>query len=127
MTRFHALIIDDDPKNLKVLNQMLARQGVTATEVSDPATLSTVVPGLNPVDVVFLDLEMPSMNGYDAQKYLRQALPNARIIACTVHNNAMADTERIGFDGFIAKPLDISRFPDQLARILSGEPVWDRL
>jgi two-component system cell cycle response regulator DivK len=29
-----------------------------------------------------------------------------------------------GFDGFIGKPLDPDRFPDQIRSILSGQPVW---
>ncbi len=33
----------------------------------------------------------------------------------------------MGFDGFLGKPLDNARFPDQLARILRGEPVWERV
>jgi two-component system cell cycle response regulator DivK len=30
-----------------------------------------------------------------------------------------------GFDGFIGKPISRSRFPRQIRRILSGEPVWE--
>jgi len=30
-----------------------------------------------------------------------------------------------GFDGFIGKPLDPDRFPDQIRRILAGKPVWE--
>jgi two-component system cell cycle response regulator DivK len=30
-----------------------------------------------------------------------------------------------GFDGFLGKPLDPDRFPEQIRRILSGEPVWE--
>jgi two-component system, cell cycle response regulator DivK len=30
-----------------------------------------------------------------------------------------------GFDGFLGKPLDPDRFPDQIRRILAGEPVWE--
>jgi two-component system cell cycle response regulator DivK len=30
-----------------------------------------------------------------------------------------------GFDGFLGKPLDADRFPDQIRRILAGEPVWE--
>jgi len=30
-----------------------------------------------------------------------------------------------GFDGFIGKPLDPDRFPEQISRLLSGQPVWE--
>jgi two-component system cell cycle response regulator DivK len=29
-----------------------------------------------------------------------------------------------GFDGFIGKPLDINRFPEQIRAVLCGQPVW---
>jgi two-component system cell cycle response regulator DivK len=38
------------------------------------------------------------------------------------------DVERVreaGFHGFIGKPLDHNRFPDQIRRILAGKSVWD--
>jgi two-component system cell cycle response regulator DivK len=30
-----------------------------------------------------------------------------------------------GFDGFLGKPLDPDKFPDQIRRILNGEAVWE--
>jgi two-component system cell cycle response regulator DivK len=30
-----------------------------------------------------------------------------------------------GFDGFLGKPLDPDRFPDQIRNILAGEPIWE--
>ena len=33
--------------------------------------------------------------------------------------------EECGFDGFLGKPLDPDRFPDQIRRVLKGEPVWE--
>jgi two-component system cell cycle response regulator DivK len=30
-----------------------------------------------------------------------------------------------GFDGFLGKPLDPDRFPDQIQKILNGQPVWE--
>jgi len=32
---------------------------------------------------------------------------------------------RAGFDSFIGKPLDLRGFPDQIRRILNGQPVWE--
>ncbi|PJF26932.1 MAG: hypothetical protein CUN53_05945 [Phototrophicales bacterium] len=56
---------------------------------------------------------------------LRRHIADAPIIACTVHNHEIALAKRMGFDGFIAKPLDVTRFSKQIERILKGEPVWD--
>jgi two-component system cell cycle response regulator DivK len=126
MTQPHALLIDDNSQNLKVLAQLLSKQGVTSTEVINPTKLQSVLPTLERVDVVFLDLEMPGLDGYSVKDLLKSQLGDAPIIAYTVHISEINVVRNLGFDGFLGKPLDQSRFPEQLARILNGEQVWER-
>ena len=121
-----ALVIDDNAQNRKVLVQLLAKQGVDSTEVPDSRKLGTNLPTMGPIDVVFLDLEMPGLDGYDVKNLLREQLGATPIIAYTVHVSEMNVVRQSGFDGFIGKPVDNARFPDQLARILNGQQVWDR-
>lgn len=123
----HALVVDDNNQNLRVLAQMLSKQGVSCTEVSDPRKLTDILPGLGSVDVVFLDLEMPGLDGYKAKDLVRTYLDQTPIIAYTVHISEINVVKQLGFDGFLGKPLDDARFPDQLARILNGEAVWERV
>ena len=47
------------------------------------------------------------------------------IVAYTVHMSELDAVYEFGFDGFICKPLDDERFPNQLGRILNGEGVWE--
>jgi two-component system cell cycle response regulator DivK len=122
----HALIVDDNPRNVRVLAQLLSRQGVTSTEVTDPRTLERVLPGLPQVDVVFLDLEMPHVSGFEARPVIQSHLDNTPIVAYTVHISEMLVARQEGFDGFLGKPLNDDQFPDQLTRILSGQSVWER-
>ena len=39
--------------------------------------------------------------------------------------NPAAPQTFAGFDGFLSKPLDPDRFPEQIRRVLSGEAVWE--
>lgn len=122
----HALIIDDNKFNLEVLARMLAMEGGTHTAVQDVALLENELEAVQQVDVVFLDLEMPKKDGYQMLEILREMLGNAvPIVAYTVYANEINNARDVGFDGFIGKPLDPQRFPDQLHRILSGEQVWE--
>lgn len=122
----HALIIDDDMLNLEVLARMLTNEGVGSTHLSDPVQLEATMDTLGQVDVVFLDLEMPNRDGYDVLPLLRQYLGSSvPVIAHTVHTNESQTAMDLGFDGMIAKPLSMARFPDQLNRILNGERVWE--
>jgi DNA-binding NarL/FixJ family response regulator len=45
----------------------------------------------------------------------------------TAHGSSaeMQKAREAGFDGFLSKPLDADRFPEQIKQILSGESVWD--
>jgi two-component system, cell cycle response regulator DivK len=126
MSQLNALVIDDNAQNRKVLAQLLSKQRVSCTEVADPRKIANLLPTLGQMDVVFLDLEMPGLDGYKVKDLLKSHLGATPIIAYTVHVSEMNVTLNQGFDGFIGKPLDPSRFPDQLARILRHEAVWDR-
>ena len=123
----HALVVDDNKQNLRVLSQMLSKQGVHSTEVFDPLTLEAILPTLEAVDVIFLDLEMPGLDGFAVKDRILKTFVNIPIIAYTVHISEMNVIQEHGFSGMLAKPLDGARFPDQLARILRGEQVWERV
>lgn len=123
----HALIIDDNLKNLSVLALLLAEQAVSSTQMTNPKLLETLLEGVGKVDVVFVDLEMPGLNGFDVLERLKAdaRFQNVPIVAYTVHVSEINAAHQSGFDSFIGKPLDPDRFPEQLARILRGEPVWE--
>lgn len=128
MSRGHALIIEDNAKNATILGALLTKEGFTHTEVLDTSLMSGTLQNVGQVDIVFVDLEMPGKNGYDILEMLKaesrfQVVP---IVTYTVHVSEMNNAYESGFHSFLAKPLDSDRFPDQLARILSGEHVWER-
>ncbi|MBX3063902.1 MAG: response regulator [Anaerolineae bacterium] len=127
MSAKHALVIDDNSTNVRILVQMLAKQGISSTEISKSVTLESVLPTLDQVDIVFLDLEMPGLDGFAAKELIRSHLGDIPIVAYTVHISEMNSVQQRGFDGFLPKPLDNTRFPDQVARLLRGEGVWERV
>jgi CheY-like chemotaxis protein len=122
----HALIIDDNTQNIAVLAQLLTMEGVSYTQVSNPARIGTAVATLPSADVVFLDLEMPGADGYQVLEWMKTEpkLANVPIVAYTVHVSEINHASQMGFHSFLGKPLDADKFPDQLARILRGERVW---
>lgn len=127
MNQRHALIIDDNAKNVSVLANILADENMSNTQITNPKQLDAAVQGMGQVDVVFLDLEMPGLSGYDVLKKLQSnaQFRGVPIVAYTVHVSEMNNASQHGFHSFIGKPIDPDRFPNQLARILSGERVWE--
>lgn len=128
MSQPQALIIDDNAQNTSILAHLLAGEGITSIVVGHPAKLEAGLNQLTQPIVVFLDLEMPQDNGFDVLKKLRAnpMFSHVPIIAYTVHVSEIHVAYEHGFDGFLGKPLDTDKFPDQLARILNGEAVWER-
>ncbi|MBL8156939.1 MAG: response regulator [Anaerolineae bacterium] len=127
MKALHALIIDDNAQNRDIIGRLLAKQGFQTTEAADAQSLDSLLETLVPVDIVFLDLELPGRNGFEI---LRRMKADARfehvpIVACTVHLNEINRAHQQGFHSFLGKPLDAGRFPEQVARILDGERVWE--
>ena len=127
MGHIHALLVDDNAKNLGVLAKLLSMEGVRYTQVQRPRELVSMIHKIESVDVVFLDLEMPDLNGYQILQYLKAdgRFRSVPVVACTVHVSEINTAQEMGFDSFIAKPLDADRFPGQLSRILNGESVWE--
>jgi two-component system cell cycle response regulator DivK len=126
MSTIHALIVDDDAYNLEILASLLDEVEVRCIGVQDPRNLSEILDDAGRIDVVFLDLELPGSDGYELLGILKNDFGlEAPIVAYTVHLSEAVQARRMGFDGFLGKPLDGTRFPDQLRRILNGETVWD--
>ena len=71
MTQLHALIVDDNRDNVAILAQMLSIEGIQSTRVEDPTKLEQALSRLPKTQVIFLDLEMPKLNGYDIFNQLR--------------------------------------------------------
>jgi two-component system cell cycle response regulator DivK len=81
------------------------------------------------LDLILMDIRLPYEDGYGALKKIRasERFKTVPIIAVTAEASLeqMNKAKDSGFDGFLGKPLDPDRFPDQIRRILSGEPVWE--
>jgi CheY-like chemotaxis protein len=127
MSNPHALIIEDNPYNAEILASLLAAQGVDATIITEETGILDAVENAARIDVVFLDLEMPNQDGFEIFEALsaEAKLRSVPIVACTVHTSEINTARRLGFHSFLGKPLNAGRFREQLARILSNQPVWE--
>ncbi len=78
-------------------------------------------------DLIILDLMLPrGESGYHIFEEIKASSQNVPIIAISAAepSEAMARCRELGFDGYIAKPIDEEQFPGQLERVLAGEDVW---
>lgn len=115
------LVADDSRVNQRVLELMLARLGLKAEVVGDgQAALDRIESG--GIDLVFMDVEMPKLDGLAATRLLRSdGFLEVYIIALTAYSYSShrQDCEAAGMNDFLAKPLRhddlsaaLSRFRD---------------
>ena len=114
----HALIVEDNPINQKMIQHTLKNMGISSEcanngqEGFDAYTLHN-----KRYDVIFMDIQMPIMNGVDATKKIleyekNRVLEHTPIIAVTA-NALKGDRERFlaeGMDEYISKPIDLNKF-----------------
>ena len=104
------LIVEDEPRNLKLFRDLLQRIGYETIEATDGEQGVELARARNP-DLILMDIMMPKMDGIEATRILKAdtATKNIPILALTSY--AMkGDRERTleaGCDGYIAKPVDI--------------------
>jgi two-component system cell cycle response regulator DivK len=126
---YSALVVEDDASGLAIISVMLRRLGLSTIMERYADAAIERAKKMPKLDVVFLDLGLPDADGYEVLKELRKE-PTLRaipIIAVTARDASteMPKAQEAGFDGFLGKPLNRTRFPDQVRRILSGESVWE--
>ena len=79
-------------------------------------------------DIFLFDIQMQPYDGFDLLIMLRNdpEFASSKVVALTasVMSEEVARLKRRGFDGAIAKPLNIDAFPGLIAKIMNGESVW---
>ena len=115
------LIVEDNPRNLKLVRDLLDYAGYRTLGVSNAEDGIELARSRRP-DLVLMDVQLPGMDGVEALARLR-AEPDAGeipIVALTAF--AMKDDRArflaAGFDAYIEKPLNVREFPEQVSAIL---------
>jgi two-component system cell cycle response regulator DivK len=125
----YVLVIEDDPNNLMVVTDLLRMIGIKYINARASGRMGIKLAETLPqLDLILLDIQLPYENGYTVLENIRQhpRLKDIRVIAVTsnVLPQDQAKVRQAGFDGFIGKPLDFDRFPQQMLSVLEGNAVW---
>jgi CheY-like chemotaxis protein/two-component sensor histidine kinase/HPt (histidine-containing phosphotransfer) domain-containing protein len=114
------LIVDDVETNIYVARGLLTPYGLKIDSVNSGFEAIEKIESGNMYDIVFMDHMMPKMDGIEATKIMRGMGYDNPIVALTA--NAVAGQADIflsnGFDGFIAKPIDIRQLNAVLRKFI---------
>jgi DNA-binding response OmpR family regulator len=111
--RGNIMIVDDNPANLKLLEDMLRQQGYE-TRLFPLGRLALAAADKEPPDLILLDINMPEMNGYEVCERLKSSARLAEIPVIFISAlNAVEDTVK----GFQAGGVDYITKPFQLEEV----------
>ena len=121
---FRALVADDNPINLQIIDSFLRRLGLTTTLVENGRqAVNAWAPGR--FDILCLDISMPELTGIEVLRDIRQrssasGSPMPPVVAITANALPAQVSEYLaaGFDGCIAKPVRRMQIGEELSRLL---------
>ena len=111
------LVVEDDDVNLLIARHVLEKAGYQVDEASNGEAAVEAVKQQQ-YSIIFMDIEMPLMNGMEATREIRKLSEgNMPIIALTAYHmpEKLDEFKAAGMDDFIIKPFG----PDKLQRIIS--------
>ncbi|MCR4649798.1 MAG: response regulator, partial [Lachnospiraceae bacterium] len=121
------LVVDDNEMNLKVIKNLLKRNGIVPDLALSGAEAIELV-GKKNYDIVFLDHMMPKMDGLETLARMKDeglVRLNMKIIALTA--NAVVGARetylKAGFDDYLSKPVEVELLEDKLKRYLPKENI----
>lgn len=114
------LIVDDNRVNVKVLKMTLEKLGVNADAVCNGLEAVEAIKN-NSYDLVFMDVHMPSMDGFQATKEIRKFNQEIGIIGLSadVTKEAIDEAKGVGMNDYLTKPISFSKLRTHLPTYLT--------
>ncbi|MCE3233322.1 MAG: Signal transduction histidine kinaselike protein [Rickettsiaceae bacterium] len=123
----NALVVDDFPSNVEVAKEMLEKAGcVVTTAVNGSEALDALKNDPAKFDIIFLDCQMPVMDGFTTTRIIRKSDWGKEIPIIAVTANTIKEARQkcldSGMNDYISKPMKISNISDMLDKYLDKRP-----
>ena len=115
------LVVEDNPKNLKLVRDVLRFCGYEVIEATSGEDGVRLAASAHP-DLILMDLQLPGIDGAEALRRIRagereHAVPVVAVTAFAMDNDRH-DAFASGFTGYVEKPISIRRLPQQVRDFL---------
>ncbi len=125
--QFSILIVDDNEINLVLEAEILHKFGYLADTESDPEKVVQRVREKH-YDIIFLDISMPVLSGYDLAALLRQLPGGERLVLIALTANIGSEVEEklqaAGMNDYLTKPIPIPRLQELLEKYTEEAAVY---
>lgn len=125
-----ALLVEDEPINQIVSSKILEKIGFTVSFASNGIEAITSFEN-HEFDIVFMDLQMPFMDGFEATRKIREKNTTVPIVALTasIIIEEMSKSQKQGMNGFLQKPIQDDKLKQSVAsffEIYEYSPVEEK-
>ncbi len=120
------MVAEDCSANQKLMQLLFNKMGLQVTIVENGKQAVDAIT-TESYDIIFMDMQMPVLNGYEATNALREQGVTTPIIALTA--NAMKEDEQAcldaGCDGYLTKPINRNKLSKMMSKYLHSVPIDD--
>lgn len=119
----HVLYIEDNPANQRLMQELFDDINGVQLACAHTAELGIELACSDPPDLILMDIDLPGMNGFAAQKLLRQNPLTTRIPVIGISADASSDNVRrareAGFIDYITKPFELAALVQRVNELLN--------
>jgi len=117
------MIVDDKKSMTSSMSRVLNRMGYDVETAGSGREAIEIAKEKERIDIVFLDIKMPVMNGVETYKQLKTIIPEAAVIMMTAYavEDLIQEALEEGVFGVIYKPLDLEKVGEKIEEALEIE------
>jgi two-component system, sensor histidine kinase and response regulator len=113
------MVVEDNPINMKLIESLLGKYGIVIDKARNGKEAVEILRNNNCYNIIFMDMQMPEMNGINATRIIRRDIcKNTPIIALSaaVLQEDRDSATKAGMNDFLEKPVNVERLKEVLLK-----------
>lgn len=121
------LVVDDDGLIRDSLRMMLSLEPDWVVETASNGAEAIEKVGIQPTDLILMDIRMPVCDGVEATRRIKEAYPNVKIVMLTtfVDDGYISAAMEAGAEGYLLKSAPADGIVERLRAVYKGAAVFD--
>jgi len=123
--QLRCIIVEDEPLATEILSEYIAQTPfLNLTHICDDAIQALDVVRMHPVDVIFLDINLPKLSGLE---FLKTLLHQPRVIVTSAYHEFAVQGFDLHVTDYLLKPIEFSRFTKAVNKLLQPQRHADSM
>ena len=119
---YKCIVIDDEPDSVEIINDYIQQipELVVLQSYIDPVKAMADMAQGDPVDFVFMDIDMPRISGLELSRAIRSK--TNKLIFTTAHTKYAFEAFEVEADAYLLKPFTFAKFALAINKLLNDNP-----